>query len=317
MVTFFEKPQLNNPSLIATWPGMGMVAFNAVTYLKNKLNSKLFGQIEVGDFFAPTSATVEKQVIQTSKKPDNKFYFYKSPAGKSDIIFFIGNIQPIPHQEYSFAKEIIQSVEVFGIKKVFTAAAAPSDMDVDTKPRIFGAPNSYELLRDLVDYNVHFMGDGTIAGLNGLLISVAREMGIDGICLLGEIPFFTAQIEFPRASVAVLNVLAGLLNVSIDLVDLELYAASKEKEIKALASHLSREGHVEEKSRTSENVLPDRDDKVDQTTRMNIEKLFRQAEFDQTYKSKMRLKEELDRWELFDEYLDRFLDLFKKSKDQS
>ena len=50
---------------------------------------------------------------------------------------------------------------------------------------------------------------------------------------------------------------------------------------------------------------------------MNIEKLFRQAEFDQTYKSKMRLKEELDRWELFDEYLDRFLDLFKKSKDQS
>jgi len=316
MVTFFEKPELNNPSLIATWPGMGMVAFNAISYLKNKLNANVFGQIEAEDFFAPTSAAVEKQIIQPIKKPDNKFYFYKSPTGRSDIIFFIGNIQPIPHQEYAFAKEIIQSVESFGIKRVYTAAAAPSDMDIDTKPRIFGAPNSYELLRDLVDYNVHFMGDGTIAGLNGLLISVAREMGIDGICLLGEIPFFTAQIEFPRASIAVLNVLLGLLNVSVDLVDLELYADSKEKEIKALASHLSRDAQMEEKNRTQDNVVPDRNDKVDKTVRMNIEKLFRQAEFDQTYKSKMKLKEELDKWELFDEYLDRFLDLFKKSKDQ-
>jgi hypothetical protein len=31
----------------------------------------------------------------------------------------------------------------------------------------------------------------------------------------------------------------------------------------------------------------------------------------------MRLKEELDKWELFDEYQDRFLDLFKKSRGES
>jgi len=316
MVNFIETPDLKNPTLIATWPGMGMVAFNAVSYLKNKLGAKLFGTIEPDEFFAATSANVEKQIIKPVKKPDNKFYFYKSPNGNKDIVFFIGNLQPIPHLEYRFAKLILESTKPFGVKRVLTGAAAPSDMDPGTAPRVFAAPNSYDLLRQLVDLNVHFMGDGTISGLNGLLISVAREMGIDGVCLLGEIPFFTAQIEFPRASIEVLKILTSILNVSVDLVDLELYAETKEKEISALASHLSRDSIDEEKEHSSDHVLPGTEDKVDRAVRNNIEKLFRQAEFDQTYKSKMRLKEELDRWDLFDEYLDRFLDLFKKSKDK-
>jgi len=316
MVTLIKKPQLENPSLVAAWPGMGMVAYNAVNYLKNKLQATSLAKLDSDDYFAPTSANVEKQVIRPLKKPENKFYYHKSADGKSDILFFIGNVQPIPHLEYRFAREIINTARTYGIQRVYTTAAAPSDMDIGVKPRVFAAPNSRVLLRDLVDYSVHFMGDGSIAGLNGLLISVAREMEIDGICLLGEIPFFTAQIEFPRASLEVLSVLADLLHVSIDMVDLELYADSKDREIKALASQLTKMPRNSENTEQNEGVLPGKGDSVDSTVRTSIENLFRQAEFDQTYKSKMRLKEELDRHELFDEYLDRFLDLFKKSKDQ-
>jgi len=151
--------------------------------------------------------------------------------------------------------------------------------------------------------------------LNGLLVGVAAGLGMKGTCLLGEIPFFTAQMEFPRAAAMVLKILNEILRIKIDMVDLDLYAIEKDKEIEPLAAMLSKD-HQENTQNTETPIVPDQHEEpaVSRTVSLKIEKLFRQAEFDRTYKSKMRLKEELDKWGLFDDYLDRFLDLFKKTQ---
>lgn len=316
-IKFFERPKLNQPCLVAAWPGMGNVAMGAVSYLKGQLDAKLIAEVAPGDFFAPTGAVVIKQVVRAPELPTNQFYCYRAPEAKRDILFFIGSAQPIPHKEYKFAVEILKIASDFGVKSVYTTAAAPSDMHFRDTPRVFAVPNQSDLLVKMTAHSVHFMGDGNIAGLNGLLISVAREMGMKGICLLGEIPFFTAQVEFPRASLMVLNVLTKLLGVEIDMVDLELYASRKEKEIEPLAAMLTKDKPEEESPQIGDRVVPEQEEKVPRSVRLKIEKLFQKAEFDRTYKSKMRLKEELDKWELFDEYLDRFLDLFKKSPGES
>ncbi|MCD6583255.1 MAG: hypothetical protein J7K71_01010, partial [Candidatus Omnitrophica bacterium] len=53
--------------------------------------------------------------------------------------------------------------------------------------------------------------------------------------------------------------------------------------------------------------------KLPQSAREKIEALFKEAKKDI---SKAReLKEELDRWSVYREYEDRFLDLFRKEKD--
>ena len=313
-IKFLKKPKLKNPSFVAAWPGMGNVAISAVNYLKNKLGAKPLGGLAPEGYFASTGAVVSKQIVKSPEAPSNKFYYYKASSSGHDILFFIGSVQPIPHKEYDFGVNILNIAKIFGIKNIYTTAAAPSDMYFKNEPRVFAVPNNSDQLKLLMEYGVHFMGDGNIAGLNGLLISIAAEMGIQGTCLLGEIPFFTAQIEFPRASMAVLDILTKLLKVEIDMVDLELYANQKEKEIEPLAALLSSQNPDEESSSLVDEVVPQKEDKVSRSVRLKIEKLFRQAEFDQTYKSKMRLKEELDRFELFEEYLDRFLDLFKKSQ---
>jgi hypothetical protein len=167
-----------------------------------------------------------------------------------------------------------------------------------------------------MEYKVHFMQDGSIAGLNGLLISVAAQKEMRGICFLGEIPFFTAQIEFPNAAIAILDVITRMIGVRIDMVDLELYAAQKQKEIAPLSALLVKDDRPQEHGpeKEEDKVVPGQPEpEVSESVRLLVEKLFRQAEFDGSYKSKMRLKETLDQYGLFDEYLDRFLDLFKKS----
>jgi proteasome assembly chaperone (PAC2) family protein len=317
LVTLLKKPRLNDPFLVAGWPGMGNVAMLAIEYLKNKLNAELLGEVGSGDFFAPTGAFVTKQVIKPPEPPKNEFYVHHAGGKGSDILFFIGSVQPIPHRVHSFATEILRVAKRFNVKAVYTTAAAPSDMHFRDTPRVFAVPNHTKLLKKMVDYKVHFMGDGNIAGLNGLLISVAAEMGIDGMCLLGEIPFFTAQVEFPRASMMVLSILTQLLGVEVDMMDLEFYATQKEEEIEPLASLLNKGESKPEEPPSEESVVPGQAEDIPRHVRLNIEKLFRQAEFDRTYKSKMKLKEELDKWELFEEYLDRFLDLFKKTHGES
>jgi len=317
----YKKVKLRNPTLVAAWPGMANVAVLAVNYLKNQLGAQPLGEIASTDHFAATGAVVSKQLIKPPEPPNNVFYHYQSPTSENDILIFLGSVQPVPHKEYPFAVELLRIAESFHVKSVYTTAAAPSDMHFKDTPRVFAVPNRFELLKKMSDTGVAFMGEGTVAGLNGLLISVAAERGMDGICLLGEIPFFTAQIEYPRASYAVLEVLVKLLGVTIDMVDLDLYASQKEKEIEPLAAMLTKEKPEPPSPQAMEEILPEKtkqeEEKVPRSVRLKIEKLFRQAEFDRTYKSKMRLKEELDKWELFDEYLDRFLDLFKKPTGES
>jgi proteasome assembly chaperone (PAC2) family protein len=58
---------------------------------------------------------------------------------------------------------------------------------------------------------------GSITGLNGLLIGAAKTRGIDGICLMGEIPDYLSRIPFPypKASKAVLSTLAKVLGIDL------------------------------------------------------------------------------------------------------
>ncbi len=323
MINLYEKPKLKKPVLIAAWPGMGNVAFRAINYLKEQIGAKRLGEISAEEYFAPTGASVINQVIEPIKTPKNFLYYYQTFSGEHDLLLFIGNEQPIPHCEYSFAKDILGLSQFYSIQKIFTTAAAPSDMNFNDESRVFAVPNQRHILDKLSEYPVHFMEEGTIAGLNGLLISVAGEMEIPGLCLLGEIPFFTAQIEYPKASLKVLEVLAKMLNLKIDLLDLELYASQKEKEIESLASLLVKDEHHEppppsqEKSFPTNETAEQQHESVPKSAYVQVEKLFKQAKFDKTYKSKMQLKEELDKWGLFDEFLDRFLDLFKKDQKES
>ena len=92
-------------------------------------------------------------------------------------------------------------------------------------------PNNEELIAEVRRYdNTVLMSDverrrgqGTISGLNGLLLGVAMERGIEGICLLGEIPVYLSQfpIPYPKASRAILEVLLSRFGLGLDLSKLD------------------------------------------------------------------------------------------------
>jgi len=55
-----KRPKLKSPYLLVAWPGMGEVAFKAVSYLVEKLKAEEFASIPAEDFFYQTGSTVQK-----------------------------------------------------------------------------------------------------------------------------------------------------------------------------------------------------------------------------------------------------------------
>ncbi len=84
---FTEKPTFNNPTLIAAWPGMGMLARMSADYLIQQLGAKLFAEIR-----SPSNDIYFKNGVGEISYYMHKFYYKKREKG--DLIICSGEIQP-------------------------------------------------------------------------------------------------------------------------------------------------------------------------------------------------------------------------------
>jgi uncharacterized protein (TIGR00162 family) len=237
-IKFFKKPQLKSPCLIAAWSGMGGVALIAANYLWRKLQAEEFGEILPYDFFSPSEVLIEDHVIQIPKFPENKFYFWDK-GDRHDLLIFVGSDQP--QRGWEFAHRILDVAEEFRVRRIFTSAAFPLWMHHSKESHVWGTATNAQLVKYLEAYGVMPMGEGSIGGLNGLLLGVARQRGVEGVCLLGEMPIYATRIANPKAAQAVLEVLTKMLGLEIDLEDLTAMAEQVESNMEQLYGFLSEE----------------------------------------------------------------------------
>jgi len=318
--------KLKDPYLIVAWPGMGEVAFKAATYLVEKLAAIEFAQIPPQDFFYVTGVNISKGIINLPALPYSKFYYWKNSAasrgakaGKNDLVIFVSNAQPDLAKAESYSQEIVNFAKSLGVKTVISFAAMPQPIDHTQEVKVWFSATSSELNNNLKKFGLSLMAEGQISGMNGLLLGIAKKAGLAGICLLGEMPLYTIQIENPRASYAALEALSKILNIQIDFSDLLNQAHIMEEEINKLLDFLKL-GPSNQAAPIGEEEIEKIKKSLSQLTRLplsikeKIDKLFDQAKTD--IQKANELKVELDKWSVYKEYEDKFLDLFKKPKEK-
>jgi hypothetical protein len=92
------------------------------------------------------------------------------------------------------------------------------------------------MVQELKKLNLKQKGNLQIAGLNGLLLGVAKEREIDGMCLLGEVPMYASRMPNPMAALAVLRTLTKMLEIEVDLVELTRIAEETRQKMKQAAA---------------------------------------------------------------------------------
>ena len=248
----YKEPILKNPVLLCGWPGIGNIGITAIETLKRTVEAEELGEIEPWDFFYPHKVVIENGLLKDLEFPKNKFYFKK--LQKFDLIFFIGDEQPAEEKEgyasgkkaYEIANLVLDIGLKFGCQRVYTSGAAVAQVHHTAKPRVWAVPNSVALIDELRNYNNTFFmseiegrrGQGTISGLNGLMLGIAQKRGLEAICLMGEIPYYLQWIplSYPRASQSILEVLTRILNIKMDFTLFNQYVEKMEKSIEELIS---------------------------------------------------------------------------------
>src|SRR5262245_62895585 len=103
-----ENLWLHRPWLVAVWPGMGHVALNAGYYLLSKLGMDVIAELEAGDLFDVDHVEVKGGLIQAGRRARNRFFLWRDPAEKRDLVVFLGEAQP-PLRQYPFCRQRVSS----------------------------------------------------------------------------------------------------------------------------------------------------------------------------------------------------------------
>jgi len=320
-----KKLQLKKPYLIVAWPGMGEVAFKAAEHLIQELKAQEFAQIMPEEFFYQTGSVIAGGILEVPPLPQGKFYYWKNPtpkgalSGKNDLIIFLSNAQPDLSKADRYAQIIIGLAKDLGVESIVSFASLPQPTDHLQDSGVWFVATDQKTRESLKKYNFAILTDGQVSGMNGLFLGIAKKAKLKGFCLLGEIPLYTIQIENPKASAAVLAALGTILNIQINVAPLKEQAQLMENEINKLLEYLKlgsagvsapigeEEVELIKKTLSQLTHLPD-------SVKAKIEQLFAESRLDIT--KARELKVQLDKWNVYKEYEDKFLDLFRKNTDK-
>jgi proteasome assembly chaperone (PAC2) family protein len=327
-----DNLQLTHPWLVAVWPGMGHVGINAGVYLLAKLGMTEVAEFEAGEAFDVDAVGVTVWLIRPVRRPRSRLFLWKDPSGRHDLVVFVGEAQP-PAGKYAFCHRVVDVARRAGVERVFTFAAMATQMHPSAPSRVFAAATDETNLEELKRLELDVLNEGQIAGLNGVLLGVAAEAGLNGACLLGEMPHIFAQVPFPKASHAILEAFATLAGIELDLTELAAVAKDVEEQLGEVLARVEEqyteqqgegaegeegegadedeEGEPQEESAEPEDADQPKPSARRPSAHARVEQLFEAAAKDRS--KAFELKQELDRFGLFKEYEDRFLDLFKKS----
>lgn len=316
MIKTLTIPKLKSPIMICAWPGMGEVAIRAALYLKENLPFKEFARLETPEHFEPAGILIKNGVLELPQIAGGIFYYYKNPKRTDDIILFISDAQPNLGNSVHYAQEIIGFAQKQRVKLIYSFAALTIPIDHVQNSKVWIAATSRKLTLNFKNLNLKTLKEGQISGLNGLILGIAKDKNIDGVCLLGEIPIYTIQIENPKASLAVLEVLNINLDLGLNFNALKERAKFVEEEINKLIGYIK--GELPPSAPLSEEDIEKIKKelaaftKLPESARKKIEELFKLAAED--IAKAAELKKELDTWSVFKDYEDKFLDLFRKKK---
>ena len=213
-VKIHYEPKFNKkPILIAALPDMGNVAGLCLNFLVKKIDTKIFAEIYS---FWPPYVTYKKGIVNYMQ---SSYKFYEN--SDYNIIVFTGDFNPTdPRRLYELCYEVLKIADMCNVKILYSLGASLKPINSIEK-FVYAAVNKPSMINMVNKFNLQILEDeGQITGFNGLILGIAQEFNLDGMCLLGEID--NPNVIQPKTSQEILKVLLNIINLSfIDLSELE------------------------------------------------------------------------------------------------
>ncbi len=228
-----EPPELRSPVLIsafAGWNDAAGAATTALTTAAESLDAELIAQIDPEEFFdfqanRPTIRMTEGQTREI-EWPGNVL-LSATPAGAERDLILLAGTEPNLRWR-TFGDGIAEIAESLGIEMVVTLGALIADVAHTLPVPITGLASDEQLVEQLDLSRSNYEGP---TGVVGVLHDACRRRGIPSASLWAAVPHYVAAVPNPKAALALLRRLEGLVGVAVEASDLEEETESYESQV--------------------------------------------------------------------------------------
>jgi len=186
LIKLFE-PKLENPIFVQGLSGFGNVGKIAAHLLIKFCGAKPFAELYSPSF--PDYVSINSK--GTCHLP--RYEFYAAPMEKKDFIIMTGDTQPSFDDvaaHYAVCGEILDFVEKQSCSFIITIGGVPI---TEEKTQVYVAATSPRLATEFMEKGAVIYSKGRIAGGTGLMLGLAKERDLEGVCLLGATTGFRAD----------------------------------------------------------------------------------------------------------------------------
>jgi hypothetical protein len=182
-----SNPVLKTPIFVQGLPGFGNVGKIAAQLLIKFCGAKPFVEMYSPSF--PDYVSINSKGICHLPR----YEFYAAPMEKNDFIVMTGDTQPsfddvVAH--YIICGEVMDFIKKQGCNFIVTIGGMPI---TEEKAQVYVAATSPRLAQEFMDKGAVIYSKGRIVGATGLMLGLAKENKMEGVCLLGSTSGFTAD----------------------------------------------------------------------------------------------------------------------------
>jgi predicted ATP-grasp superfamily ATP-dependent carboligase len=226
---------LRAPALVCAfkgWNDAADAASAALRFVGASLDADRFAAIDPDDFFDFQATRPKIHLVEGRTReivwPEVEVYEARVPRAPRDLVLLAG-AEPSMRWR-GFCSLVVELAEALGVQMVVTLGALLADVPHTRPVGITGLASDEKLVERLGMSASNYEGP---TGIVGVLHSACAQAGIPSASLWAAVPHYVAAAPNPKAALALVRKLEGLVGISIDAGELETAAGDYERQVNA------------------------------------------------------------------------------------
>jgi predicted ATP-grasp superfamily ATP-dependent carboligase len=212
------------------WNDAGDAASSAVSFLASALDARRFAQIDSEEFYDFQANRPTVQLTDGKAReivwPTVEVFEARAPRAPRDLVLVQG-VEPSMRWR-AFSAHLVELAEALGVQVVVTLGALLADVPHTRPVTMTGFASDPSLVERLGLTPSSYEGP---TGIVGVLHGACQDAGLPSASLWAGVPHYVAAAANPKAALALVRRVEGLIGVSVDVSDLEVAAADYERQV--------------------------------------------------------------------------------------
>jgi predicted ATP-grasp superfamily ATP-dependent carboligase len=224
---------LRAPAMVCAfegWNDAGDAASCAVAFLASALEARRFARIDSEEFYdfqanrpcVRFNDASEREIVW----PTVEVFEARAPRAHRDLVLVQG-IEPSMRWR-AFCSQLIDLAEALGVQLVVSLGALMGDVPHTRPVALSGHASDASLAGRLGIQSSTYEGP---TGIVGVLHSACLSAGLPAASLWAGVPHYVAAATNPKAALALVRRVEGLIGVAVDVSELESAAADYERQV--------------------------------------------------------------------------------------